>query len=643
MKQILFQFIFLSFSICSFAQNLVVNPSFELYGSCPGQGNPFPCTNWTQPYPIAGGCSTSDYYNACHTGPFLGVPVNFLGTQNALTGVAYTGIMLYETMTPNPCGPPKGSDYREYIEGTLSSPLVAGQTYTVSFNMSLPEDVMFASNDFGVYFSNTVIALACPPPFASTVLPNTPQLSYAGPLISNTNGWTLVQWTYTAAGGEQYLTIGNFKNDANTSGTCVNSTAPDLFSYYYIDDVSVISSTPSTVLSASAVASNLLCNSQCIGTASVTPINGTSPFTYSWNNSQTNAVATGLCAGNYSVVVTDALGATATATTLVSQPSAITASVTVTASACGQSSGTAAVSAGGGISPFTYSWSNSQTASTATGLAAGNYTCTITDANGCSQSTTATVTNSNGPAAIASSTNTSCNGVNNGTASANATGGTSPYTYLWSNGVSASSATGLAAGNYTVVVADAGGCTSSAVVSVVNGTGPTISVSANTSITIGSSTNLSASGGTTYVWSPSTDLSCSNCANPIASPSATTQYCVLVSDANGCSDSACVTVLVIPEPVPCGEFYIPNAFSPNDDGENDGFKAYIDPACVKEFKLSIYSRWGEKVFETDDVTQGWDGTWPDGSYNAAVYTFHCTALLVNGKEIDVKGNVTLVQ
>ena len=629
---------FLFLSIAGFSQNLVINPSFETFTTCPLGPGSFGIQTWVQPYPVGPGCSTADYYNACNTNGFADVPTNFLGTENALTGVAYAGIMLYETN--NPCTPPSGSNYREYIEGTLSSPLVAGKTYSVSMHISLPENVMFGSDDIGIYFSNSAVNLACPPPLTSTVLAFTPQLQYAGVAVTNMIGWTLLQWTYTAVGGEQYLTIGNFKDDANTDGICANTTSAYRFAYYYIDDVSVTVTPPSSTLNTTASAINLLCNNQCSGTATAAPSSGTAPYTYLWNNGQTSVTATGLCAGNYSVLVTDAASATASATVVVNQPAAITASTTVTQTSCGNATGTANVSAAGGSPSYTYSWSSGQTVQSISNLTAGNYSVTITDANGCTQTATANISTANGPTVTATSTSTSCTGSVNGTATANTAGGAAPYTYLWSNGASTSSATGLAAGNYSVVVTDNNGCSSTMVVAVSAGAGPTVNISPDVSINIGSSANLSASGGINYSWSPAGGLSCTTCANPVADPTSTTQYCVLVTDASGCSDSACVTVYV---ELPCGEFYLPNAFSPNNDNENDAFKAYIEPSCVLEFKLVIYSRWGEKVFETTDVIKSWDGYLNGVVSNTAVYAYYCTAKLTNGKEIDKKGNVSLVK
>jgi len=207
-------FVSMFISIETNSQNLVVNPSFENFTNCPlGPGN---FNNYVQTWVNAyttNACSSPDYYNGCNTNTFAGVPVNFLGNQAAATGVAYSGIMLFDSNSnlSNPCLPPKGNDYREYILGNLSSPLIAGKIYNVSFSISLPDNIMYASDDIGVYLSSTNPILTCPPPLTPTVLSYTPQLNYTGAPVTNTTGWTLLQWTYTATGGEQYIVIGNLK------------------------------------------------------------------------------------------------------------------------------------------------------------------------------------------------------------------------------------------------------------------------------------------------------------------------------------------------------------------------------------------------------------------------------------------------
>jgi gliding motility-associated-like protein len=309
----------------------------------------------------------------------------------------------------------------------------------------------------------------------------------------------------------------------------------------------------------------------------------------------------------------------------------------------GGNSGTATSSASGGTPPYTYLWNNGQTMAIATGLSAGTYTVTVTDANGCTSVQTVVITQPPAMSSTVSSTPAQC-GSNNGTATVTVTGGVLPYTYFWSpSGGTSSNATGLPGGNYTVTVTDANGCTQTVTVSVTSTGGPTATVSASVTVSPGSSTILNASGGGTYLWSPASGLSCITCQNPTASPSATTQYCVIVSDTNNCSDSACLMVYV---ENPCsGNLNLPvaNAFSPNNDGANDRFCLRGWNNCLKDFIIYIYDRWGEKVFESENPAFCWDGTYKGSPLNTGVFVYYIKAILETDDEVVKRGNISLIR
>lgn len=233
------------------AQNLVVNPSFETYAPCPtGPSELINAANWHDPYLniVGDTCSTSDLYNACNTfGSFgVDVPVNIMGNQPARTGSGYAGIIIYEGMSlaPGDCNSLGGTGWREYLSGELTSPMSAGQQYCVSFWVSLADTVKWGSNNFGVYLSTTPLAINCGSVGSNSDLSSygiTPQLVYAGAPILNTTGWTKLQWTYTAVGGEQYITLGNFYGNSSTNYVCSNVNAMNPYAYYFVDDVSVVS------------------------------------------------------------------------------------------------------------------------------------------------------------------------------------------------------------------------------------------------------------------------------------------------------------------------------------------------------------------------------------------------------------------
>lgn len=208
---------------------------------------------------------------------------------------------------------------------------------------------------------------------------------------------------------------------------------------------------------------NTTCHGGNNGTATVMPGGGTPPYTYVWNPSGgSSSIATGLYAGNYTVTVTDNNGCTETATVTITEPPALTTTVSSNNPNCNGETGSACVNASGGTPDYTfgyfYSWSNGSSSSCETGLSTGIYTVTVTDANGCTSTATAVITEPPALTVTISATDTICYGVNTGSATANPNGGTLPYSYSWSNNQTTQTIIDLSAGNYIVTVTDANGC-----------------------------------------------------------------------------------------------------------------------------------------------------------------------------------------
>jgi gliding motility-associated-like protein len=193
--------------------------------------------------------------------------------------------------------------------------------------------------------------------------------------------------------------------------------------------------------------------------------------------------------------------------------------------------------------------------------------------------------------------------------------------------------------NYTVVVAD-GACTDTAVVVVGVLSAPSISAGSDLAIKLGEQVQLKATGGASYSWQPLADLSCMDCPSPLASPTTTTTYILTGTDANGCSDTATVTVSVA-QPCP---FYIPNIFSPEgENGSNNNrfgvFSNLIDPV---DYLLRIYSRWGELVFESNNPQILWDGTFNNKPAQQGVYMYQLKMNTCDGL-VQRSGDLTLVR
>ncbi len=159
---------------------------------------------------------------------------------------------------------------------------------------------------------------------------------------------------------------------------------------------------------------------------------------------------------------------------------------------------------------------------------------------------------------------------------------------------------------------------------------------------IGESSQLSTSGtATSFLWTPSETLNNNEMPNPVATPTETTVYQVVGQDEKGCPDSTTVRVVVLnPE---CGlpNVFVPTGFTPDNDGLNDDFRVY--GFIVETMQLMVFNRWGEKVFETNDQSTGWDGTFKGKKLPPDVYGFYLKVGCINGEQYEHKGNVTLIR
>ncbi|PSJ76097.1 hypothetical protein C7N43_15585 [Sphingobacteriales bacterium UPWRP_1] len=352
------------------------------------------------------------------------------------------------------------------------------------------------------------------------------------------NGAITYSWSHaplldssTATG----LAAGSYTVSATDATGCVSTL-----------DVS-ISADPVPGISVSGV-NNTTCGGNN-GSILVSASGGTGTLTYSWSHDPAlnSDNATGLAASSYSVTVTDGNGCSASVTATVNASASPVLSVANTTNAtCGNSNGSITFSTAGGTGALTYAWSQDNTLNspTATGLADGTYTVTVTDANGCSDTESATITNGNAPTvSVGSVTNATC-GNNTGSVTFSASGGTGALTYAWSqdNALNNPTATNLSSGTYTVTVTDASGCTGTASATVTDSNAPTVSVNNTTDASCGNSNGsitFSAAGGTgalTYTWSQA----------GISGPSGTNlsdgTYTVTVTDASGCTGTANATI-----------------------------------------------------------------------------------------------------
>jgi GEVED domain/SprB repeat/SdrD B-like domain len=299
-------------------------------------------------------------------------------------------------------------------------------------------------------------------------------------------------------------------------------------------------------------------NTPCVGETlnlNANATGGTPPLTYSWAgpNSFTSTAAapsianvTVAATGTYTVTITNA--ACSASFTVLVQVNGFTVAATTTSTACGASTGTITLTPTGGFSPYSFDWANNALdgIQNPTGLAAGSYLVTVSDANGCTATTTATIGNTAGPTVTATPTNPTC-GNSNGSVTLVVAGGTPMYTYDWSNNAldGIQNPTGLAAGTYSVTVSDNVGCITATQVTLTNTAGPSLASPVFVNTTCGlnnGSIDLTASGGLapyTYDWNVNT---LDGTEDPTGLAAGT--YTVTVYDANNCPVSA--TVMIAP-------------------------------------------------------------------------------------------------
>ncbi len=212
-------------------------------------------------------------------------------------------------------------------------------------------------------------------------------------------------------------------------------------------------------------------------------------------------------------------------------------------------------------------------------------------------------------------------------------------TYQWNTGETTAVITVTPSANTTYqVIGFNGSCSDTANTTITLLLPPTATASPDTLLEEGTSVTLTAGGGGTYLWYPSDYLSCDTCANPEATPEVTTEYCVVVTASNTCSDTACITLQV--EKI-CGEVFVPNILTPNGDGQHDRLEIFGN--CLQNFTFTIYNRWGEVVFETTDLSETWDGTYKGQAVNNAVFHYLLRGTLISGKEVEKYGTITLVK
>jgi gliding motility-associated-like protein len=430
------------------------------------------------------------------------------------------------------------------------------------------------------------------------------------------------------------------------SGSCPTATA-------------TIAITVTTAVVATATTS---VNSICSGSSANLTAGGGG--TYSWSpggslscTTCANPVASPTTNTTYTVTVTNGACPTATAVVTLSVSPAVVA--TATSNSVTICNGQSANLTGGGGT--TYSWSPAASLScsncanpVATPTINTIYTVTVSNGTVCPSGTaTISITVTACSLPVASFSVPPGNYCNGDCVTLTSTSTGNPTSYAWSfvgpnvgsPGTSSSSAQSFcfsSVGTYSVQLIVSNGSGSDTIIqTIVVSAPPVASVSPSVdSVVIGTGSVLSATSDPTfsYNWNPSSNLSCANCSTTTATPLSSTWYYCTITNASGCStiDSAFIYVDVI-----CGDVFVANAFSPNGDHTNDVI--HVNGNCILRMEWIIYDRWGEKVFESDNPANGWDGTFRTKPMDAAVFFYYLKVTTVDNKTKELKGNITLIR
>lgn len=354
--------------------------------------------------------------------------------------------------------------------------------------------------------------------------------------------------TVSNAGGSSPYTY--FWTNSQTTVT-ISNLSPTTYSVTITDAIGCSKDTSVTItepdpLAASAVITNVSCFGGSNGSISITPTDGTSPYTYLWKpGNQTTSSISAQTQGSYTVTVTDFNGCTLQKVNTISEPTALSLSIVSTDVSCfGGNDGTANSTVSGGTANYTYSWTSGETAPDLTSLQEGSYSLTVTDAKGCTNTQPVVIAE---PAVLSANSSTSditCNGLTDGTATALPSGGTAGYTYVWQPGAQTSSTImNLSAGTYTVSVTDSKGCSAIAFATVVEPSALSVGFVSQTNVSCFGGNNgavtANPSGGTpnyTYSWLPggATTSTRSNLTSGT--------YSVTVTDSKGCTAKNTVTI-----------------------------------------------------------------------------------------------------
>ena len=520
--------------------------------------------------------------------------------------------------------------------------------YTYNWSAGLPNDSSVTGLSKGFYTVTVIDSAGCEGSTSVNIEESNPiTLSISSDSVScngGSDGKAIVVPSGGPVGFSDYIYIWSPSNQTTDTAS---SLAPGSYTVIVSDSLSCGSDTatvtvfePSPMTIEAKDSSTIGCAGGGNGIGVVDVSGGVNrPYNILWCDGQITRVANGLSEGFCTITITDNKGCVAVdSVEIVYPPSLALDTLIANASCFGSDDGSITVSPSGGKPAYTFLWNTGDTTQTATNLAApGTYTVTVTDAIGCDSTISITISEPALLDVILTPSDVTCPGLSNGSITSTVTGGTPTYTYSWSpGGETTSGLTNIPGGTYDLTVTDVNGCdsmVSATIIELPNGAvagfdTATIPVCEGLQVTF---TNLS-SGATTYLWDFGDGITSTE-----ANPTHIFEYgfsgtVILTASSGGCSDTY---TLVINAGLLEDHLVItaPNVFTPNGDGLNDCFNVDLGGKIKDCSELTIFNRWGNKIF-SDEVGACWDGN------NAGAGTYF---YIIKVNETTFKGSLTLLK
>ena len=457
-------------------------------------------------------------------------------------------------------------------------------------------------------------------------------------------------------GTNPYSTTGIFIDTIQTAAACDSIVTLDLF----MVECEIIGSTDFIPP---------ICNGEANGFLIFSVENGTPPFDYVWEHITNTAISgsgstilfsnnqiANVPVGIYEINIMDDFGNNVVLFQEVTEPSVLTVATEAVDIngfnlSCNEGmDGTALAAGNGGVLPYSFEWSDLQNGIQADNLAAGFYTVSITDANGCVQSNNIVLTEPSPIEFIVDYIDPNCDGFETGLIQLDSVwGGTMPYTFALQNDTFTTTTLypNLGSGTYTFSIMDENGCVTDTTGDLTAPDIPVLFMGDDLVVNLGCDILIPVTTNNTnlvdIMWTSSDNsLDCDTCLRPYANPLNDASYTLMVTSIDDCSTSDSLNISVNK----IRDVFIPNAFSPNGDGSNDYFFVNANKSVALVKNMRIFNRWGAVVFEgkdlpPNDFSYGWDGFFKGKRSNPGVFVWMVEIEYLDGEILQLTGDITI--